>query len=286
VHLALRYLLRRKGKIVERDDSKHSVPNSPSADASVNDAIIISDLHLGSSICQDKHIIEFLEDLESSRIQTRELILNGDVFDSIDFRRLNKRHWKVLSLLRKISDRIAITWVCGNHDGPAEPISHLLGVDVRDEYVFKSGDRSVLVLHGHQFDEFVTTYPRVTFLADIAYRFLQWIDETHRVARFAKNNTKVFLRCVEKVRNDAIAYAASRNIDIVCCGHTHLSEMIKEQLVHYFNSGCWTEFPSNYLSVKEGLVQLNTFISAKEIGSDKIAAAAVGALPSPELAFG
>ena len=55
------------------------------------------------------------------------LILNGDVFDSIDFRRLKKSHWKVLSLLRKLSDELEIIWLCGNHDGSAEVVSHLLG---------------------------------------------------------------------------------------------------------------------------------------------------------------
>lgn len=68
------------------------------------------------------------------------LILNGDVFDSIDFRRLKKNHWKVLSLIRKLSDHLEIIWLCGNHDGSAELVSHLLGVSVQDEYILHSGD--------------------------------------------------------------------------------------------------------------------------------------------------
>ena len=53
------------------------------------------------------------------------------MFDSIDFRRLSKNHWKVLSLIRKLSDQIDIIWLYGNHDGSAEIISHLLGVTVK-----------------------------------------------------------------------------------------------------------------------------------------------------------
>ncbi|HUN66015.1 MAG TPA: UDP-2,3-diacylglucosamine diphosphatase [Bacteroidota bacterium] len=227
-----------------------------------SDAVIISDLHLGSANCRDREIVEFLERLRSGEIPVRRLILNGDVFDSIDFRRLNKRHWKILSLLRKLSDRISITWVCGNHDGPAEMISHLLGVEVVDEYIFESGGRAVLVLHGHRFDDFIDTYPRITLAADLLYRFLQTIDRSHRFARFAKSNSKIFLRCAEKIRVQSVSHAQASGCDIVCCGHTHHAEQIAGQFVEYHNSGCWTESPCTYLDVNRGRVLLRTFVPA------------------------
>src|SRR5215813_6209069 len=91
----------------------------------VFDAIILSDLHLGSSNCQAKSLCDFLERIVDEKLRTGKLILNGDVFDSIDFRRLKKNHWKVLSLIRKLSDRMETIWLCGNHDGTAEFVSHL-----------------------------------------------------------------------------------------------------------------------------------------------------------------
>src|SRR6266496_5839458 len=105
------------------------------------DALILSDLHLGSDNCQARQLGELLEGIEEGVLPTARLILNGDVFDSIDFRRLKKTHWKVLSLIRKLSDRLEIVWICGNHDGSAEIVSHLLGVCVEEEYVLKSGGR-------------------------------------------------------------------------------------------------------------------------------------------------
>ena len=75
------------------------------------DAIVISDTHLGSDNCQARQLTHFLESIHAGAVLTRKLILNGDVFDSIDFRRLKKNHWKVLSLLRKLSDRIEILWI-------------------------------------------------------------------------------------------------------------------------------------------------------------------------------
>lgn len=237
-------------------------PKSPEPSDLKNDAldaIIISDLHLGSSICQAEALIEFLEGIEQGLLSTRHLILNGDVFDSIDFRRLKKKHWKVLSLIRKLSDHITITWVSGNHDGPSEFVSHLIGIDVRKEYILQSGGSSILILHGHRFDEFIDTYPRVTFAADMLYRFLQAIDPSHRFARFAKTNSKVFLRCAEKIRNESIAYAKSQNADAVCCGHTHHAEAVTTTEVKYYNSGCWTEMPCSYLMIKDGEVTLEQF---------------------------
>lgn len=62
------------------------------------DAISISDLHLGSDACQVKKLEVFLENIEN---RTRKLILNGDVFDSLNFSKLKKHHWHILSKIRK-----------------------------------------------------------------------------------------------------------------------------------------------------------------------------------------
>ena len=124
------------------------------------DAVILSDLHLGSNNCEAKRVVELLERIVEGDMPTARLILNGDVFDSIDFRRLNKNHWKVLSLLRKMSDEVEVIWLAGNHDGSAEIISHLLGVTVEDEHVLETGNERLLILHGHTFDDFIQAYLR------------------------------------------------------------------------------------------------------------------------------
>jgi UDP-2,3-diacylglucosamine pyrophosphatase LpxH len=223
------------------------------------DAVILSDLHLGSDNCQARHLGELLERIEEGRLATARLILNGDVFDSIDFRRLKKHHWKVLSLLRKLSDRLEIVWLCGNHDGPAEIVSHLLGVGTEEEYVLSSGGRRLLVLHGHVFDEFIDNHPILTFLADGVYRLLQRVDRTHGFAKWAKRGSKTFLRCTRVIQEKSVAYAGRRGCAAVCCGHTHAAREVREGDVHYFNSGCWTELPCTYLTVADGAVRLHEF---------------------------
>src|SRR5262245_1778662 len=203
------------------------------------DAVILSDLHLGSDNCQAHALCTLLHRIVEDEMPTTQLILNGDVFDSIDFRRLTKRHWKVLSLIRKLSDRIDIVWVCGNHDGSAEIISHLLGVSVRDEYILESGARRVLLFHGHIYDDFMDNHPILSWLGDVIYAFLQWIDSTHELAKVAKKGSKTFLRCAAKIMEGAINRAAEQDCDAVCCGHTHHATVNTEGPVHYFNSGCW-----------------------------------------------
>ena len=220
------------------------------------DAVVISDLHLGSDNCRAKALVQFLESVRDGRLRTRRLYLNGDVFDSIDFRRLKKQHWKVLSVLRKLSDAVEITWINGNHDGPAEVISHLLGVEVVDEVVVTSGGKRVLLLHGHRFDQFIERYPLTSKLADGVYRFLQWLDKSHTVARQAKSKSKIFLRCVEKVQQLSMQYARKRNCDIVCCGHTHCPVVEADGGVTYVNSGCWTERVCHYVTIRDGVAEL------------------------------
>jgi UDP-2,3-diacylglucosamine pyrophosphatase LpxH len=193
---------------------------------------------------------------------TQRLILNGDVFDSIDFRRLKKQHWRILSLLRKLSDQIEIIWINGNHDGPAEIVSHLLGVTCTDEIVIRSGKSRILFLHGHRFDEFISRYPILTWIADSIYHFLQRIDQSHYFAKLAKRNSKLFLRSAQKIENDSIRYAAKHDCDVVCCGHTHLPVANTTSAVRYYNSGCWTEKPCHYLTVQDGTVELKSYTEA------------------------
>ena len=228
----------------------------------VFDAIVLSDIHLGSGNCQAKNLARFLEKLADEEIATTCLVLNGDVFDSIDFRRLNKSHWKILSLIRKLSDRMDIIWISGNHDGSPDLISHLLGVTVKDEAILTSGGRDILFMHGHLFDDFIDAHPILTWVGDCIYLLLQKIDKTHSFAKLAKKGSKTFLRCARKIEEGAIQHARKKGCDVVCCGHTHHAVAKCDPPIAYYNSGCWTELPCTYLTVREGQVELHSFGAA------------------------
>ena len=229
----------------------------------VLDAVVISDLHLGSDNCQAKAAAAFLQTVLDGTLATRRLIINGDVFDSIDFRRLKKTHWKVLSQIRHLSDKMDVIWIAGNHDGSAEIVSHLLGVQVVEEFILHSGTEKIMIVHGHQFDDFINDHPVLTWLADLGYWVLQKVDRSHYVARLAKRRSKTFVRCTGKIRDGARRLAQGKHCTVALCGHTHHAESVAADgamPVAYHNSGCWTEHPTTYLTIDRGRVELRRYV--------------------------
>ena len=135
-------------------------PHGPSSGPHY-DCLVISDLHLGSDVCQAKLLEEFLIWAVGHCDQ---LVINGDIFDDLNFKRLTKRHFACLKVIRRNTDRpdFRLVWVRGNHDGPIDIISHVVGVDIQDEYVYDNHRIRLLILHGDQFDTFITANPLLT----------------------------------------------------------------------------------------------------------------------------
>lgn len=238
------------------------------------DAVVLSDIHLGAGNCQTDRLSELLQRIDRGTLGparnqfTTRLILNGDLFDSLNLCQLTERHWDILRQLRQLSKRIETIWLTGNHDGQAELVSLVLGVPVLDEYILESGSQNFLVLHGHIFDRFIEKHPRITALADGFYRFLQRLDPSHQLARMAKQGSKTFLRCAKVIEEGATALARRRGCQGAICGHTHHACTHNNQPISYFNSGCWTELPCTYLTVSEGNVQLHAFEMVEKILSN------------------
>ncbi len=213
--------------------------------------IIISDIHLGSDVSRSSRLLALLRAHTYQR-----LILNGDVFDDLNFKRLSKTDWKFLSYIRKMSNprrQIEVVWVVGNHDGGVSDIlSHLLGVPVHEEYVFEVGGVKHLVIHGHQFDKWITDRVIITAIASALYLFIQKIDPNHTFSRWIKQKSKTWLRLSDRIGKDATAYARRKysGISVVHCGHTHQPTDVQLDNIRYINSGCWTDKPSNYVTVE------------------------------------
>src|SRR6201993_1193971 len=118
------------------------------------DTIILSDLHLGSEVSRASDALRMLKSASFNR-----LILLGDIFSDLNFRRLKKEHWQFLSYIRKLSNpkrNIEVVWVEGNHDlGLSDLMSHLVGIPVYQQYMWEYRGSRYLAIHGHQFDRFV-----------------------------------------------------------------------------------------------------------------------------------
>ncbi len=216
------------------------VPRFPAENAHY-DCIVISDLHLGSDVCQARLLEEFLV----WAVQHCDvLVINGDIFDDLNFKRLTKRHFACLKVIRRNSDRtdFRLVWVRGNHDGPADIISHIVGVEILDEYVYENGFIRLLILHGDQFDTFTTAYPLLTDVACGVFYLIQRFMP-HRAARWIRRISKRWQRNSQLIERRAIEYARGRGFHHVTCGHTHLPLVSQHDGVTYMNSGTWTESP-------------------------------------------
>jgi len=213
------------------------------------DTIIVSDIHLGSDVSRSKRLVELLRLLSFKR-----LILNGDVFDDLNFKRLTRDDWKFLSFIRKTSNPkkgIEVVWVVGNHDGGvAEILTHLLGIPVHEEYVWEQHGLRYLAIHGHQFDKWITEHEVITAIASWIYLGIQKVDPKHRASRWVKRTSKKWLRLSDKVGHDAALFGKKKHqANVVFCGHTHRSIDIMVGDVRYVNSGCWTDNPSQYIAI-------------------------------------
>src|SRR5437763_15995288 len=93
------------------------------------DTLILSDVHLGSEISRASDALELLKSTTFRR-----LVLLGDIFNDLNFRRLKKEHWQFLSYIRKLSKPkrdVEVVWGEGNHDlGLSELMSRLVGIPV------------------------------------------------------------------------------------------------------------------------------------------------------------
>ncbi len=216
------------------------------------DTLIISDIHLGFEFSRVAKLREIL-----SQYRFKRLILNGDIFDDLNFNRLNSEHWEVLSLFRHLSKFSEVVWVIGNHDGRVDVLSRLLGVAVHTDYQWKVGRQKYLAIHGHQFDRFMSEDPVISNLAGNLFYFLKRFEgKNETLTRWIKKHNRSWLRLSDEVAFGAIKYAKAKGADYVFCGHTHLARTLEIGGIKYFNSGCWVELPSHLIILKGKEVEL------------------------------
>lgn len=208
--------------------------------------IIVSDIHLGSDLSRVNELIDVLDSWVFER-----LILLGDIFDNLDFKRLSGLHWGFLSHIREVSRKREVVWIEGNHDeGLLELAPYILGVKACREYTWDYNGKRYLAMHGHQFDHPVIRNGRITNLACLIHRFTQRIDtKGYVLSRYLQRKSTTWLRLSKKVAYNAIRYAIAKGVSYVFCGHTHQAMSVFTEDVHYYNSGCWTDTPASYISI-------------------------------------
>jgi UDP-2,3-diacylglucosamine pyrophosphatase LpxH len=223
------------------------------------DTLIVSDVHLGSEVSRAPELLDMLRSHSFRR-----LILLGDIFSDLNFKRLKSQHWELLSYIRKLSNpkrRVEIVWVEGNHDkGLSDVMSHLVGIKVYQHYEWYFQGRRYLAIHGHQFDRFIVDNAIVSDLSSFIYLCIQKFDfGKQRFSRCLDRLNTSWLRMSPRVAAGALRFASEQSADVVFCGHTHEAQHLEGEGVNYYNTGCWTQSPSTFITIDDSGVRINSY---------------------------
>jgi len=215
------------------------------------DTIILSDVHLGSEVSRASAALRMLKSASFNR-----LILLGDMFADLNFRRLKKEHWQFLGYIRKLSNpkrKTEIVWVEGNHDrGLSDVMSHLVGIRVYQEYAWEYCGIQHLAIHGHQFDRFVSRNRVIsTFLSSVHLAMQKFAFGKRRIVGFFERFDTRWLRLSAKVASGAIAHGRFKGVQRVFCGHTHQALSLEREGIAYYNTGSWTQESATYIAIDQ-----------------------------------
>jgi UDP-2,3-diacylglucosamine pyrophosphatase LpxH len=218
-------------------------------------AIVVSDLHLGTKDSKAEEFIEFLD-----KHQTELLILNGDIIDGWALNRgtkWKKQHTKVISKLLKLSNKTRIIWIRGNHDEFIQEFigTHLGAIEIREDYKLDINNtmESYYIFHGDVIDIFITKYKWLSKIGSVGYDFALWLNRiynTYRkwrklpyisISQKIKESVKVATNYVNDFEVTALSMATKKGCNGVICGHIHqpADRMINGK--RYLNSGDWVE---------------------------------------------
>ena len=218
-------------------------------------AIIVSDLHLGTKDSKAEEFIEFIE-----KNPTDLLILNGDIVDGWALNRgtkWKKQHTKVISKLLQLSNKTRIIWIRGNHDEFIQEFigTHLGAIEIREDYKLDINNtmESYYIFHGDVIDVFITKYKWLSKIGSVGYDFALWLNRiynTYRkwrklpyisISQKIKESVKVATNYVNDFEVTALSMATKKGCNGVICGHIHqpADRMIDGK--RYLNSGDWIE---------------------------------------------
>lgn len=204
-------------------------------------AIVVSDLHLGSQFFFPQGFENFLKSIP----RDCELILNGDVIDNPK-KKLPPSHEQILNRIEQLSCRQKVIWVRGNHENGFSP-NGFKHIHFKPYYTIE--DR-LLIAHGYDFDEIMPRSQIFIRSFKLMHDFMiQFGSKPVHVAHYAKKFKRLYKVLRDNVMKNAVNCAKENGYEAVICGHTHYPEDRVVNGIRYMNTGAWTESPSFYLRV-------------------------------------
>lgn len=221
------------------------------------DICVISDAHLGTYGCYADELLTYL-----SSIDTKTLILNGDMIDIWQFKTsyFPPSHLNVVKkILSMASQGTKVYYIQGNHD---DIKARFAGMDLGmitfcKKLVLDLNGKKTWFFHGDIFDVPFLPVKWLAKLGTLGFDMVLSLNKT--VNWFLKKRKKEKFSLSDKIRkdaNDSVRYiedferkvvdlALEGNFDTVVCGHIHKP---KKQLIErehgnllYLNSGDWVE---------------------------------------------
>ena len=233
-------------------------------------AIVVSDLHLGTKDSKAEEFIQFLDEHPTDL-----LILNGDIIDGWALNRgtkWKKQHTKVISKLLKLSNKTRIIWIRGNHDEFIQEFigTHLGAIEIREDYKLDIDNtmESYYIFHGDVIDVFITKYKWLSKIGAVGYDFALWLNRVYNayrkwrklpyisISQKIKESVKVATNYVNDFEVTALSMATKKGCNGVICGHIHqpADRMINGK--RYLNSGDWVENMSAICVDANGILYL------------------------------
>lgn len=231
--------------------------------------VFISDVHLGTKNAQADKLLKFLKENEFGKIY-----LVGDIIDMIAMKKQlywKKKHNDVVGQLIKLSKKIEVIYIYGNHDiflqgFEGEKFGNIKIME-SDIHITENGDK-YMVIHGHQFDGALLTYTWLYFLGNVAYEFSVWLNRILNNIRtklkmgrwslslYLKTKVKDVIKFMNNFEVIVSEYGKKHNVDGIIAGHIHMYEDKMMDDIRYLNCGCWTEFTSFIAEDKQGRLKV------------------------------
>jgi len=206
--------------------------------------LVVSDIHLGTCVSQKDKFLKVLD------LNFKTLIINGDLFDNYSFHRYDKKDWKILSKIRKLTKTHNVVLVHGNHDEDCEFITGVTGMHFVENYYMKINNRSFYLEHGHQYDKWTSERPLITWFFTGLYYWFQKFDPSHTLTRHIKRLSKSWIRAKDIVRSKFVL-KHQKTAEILIAGHTHYPEIRHFAKCTYINTGSFCDEVCSYCIIDD-----------------------------------
>ena len=202
------------------------------------DTVFVADSHYNS---KNKQFLVFLEALESSKIETKQLILMGDNFDFLsgESKYFIKQNKIVIELLNKLSSNIEIVYLEGNHDYNLQKLFPNIKVIKRENQplLAKYNDKTIALSHGDNFINWHYNLYCSIIRNPILLKFLNMIDFGNFISKKIESTLleKTICHEMKNFKEIVTRRIDNYNCDIIIEGHYHQGSTFELKNKKYIN---------------------------------------------------